>query len=282
MRIDLHTHSLVSDGTDTPEQLVAKAAEAGLDVIALTDHDTFDGLEEAKLAGRAVGLEVLAGMEFSTERDGASVHVAAYGCDPNDQALCDELARVRAGRTDRVPATVARLTKLGMPLTIEDVLAQAPGVSVGRPHVADALVAKGYASSRDEAFARWLYEGGPAYVDRYCTHLTDALALIRHARGVAVLAHPWGRGRRDDLPEALLAELAAEHALDGVEVDHPDHDEATREELRAIAARLGLLPTGSSDHHGAGKSRNPLGAFLTEPDVYAEILRRIASRGGWR
>lgn len=280
MRIDLHTHSLVSDGTDTPTQLVRKAAEAGLDAIALTDHDTFDGLREAELAGRSAGVEVLAGMEFSTLKRGASVHLAAYGCDPHDEALLDELARVRVGRSDRVPAMVARLTELGLPITVDDVLAQAPGVSLGRPHVADALVAKGYVASRDEAFARWLHDGGPAYVDRYCTELTSAIELVHRARGVAVLAHPWGRGRREDLPEAYLAELANEHGLDGIEVDHPDHDVGTRDELRALASRLGLLATGSSDHHGLGKTRNPLGAFLTHPEVYAEILRRIASRGG--
>ena len=176
---------------------------------------------------------------------------------------------------------VARLVGLGLPLTVGEVLAQtAPGASVGRPHVADALVAKGYVGSRDEAFERWLYEGGPAYVDRYCTGLTEAIAYIHSAGGVAVLAHPWGRGRREDLPVPYLAELARDHGLDGIEVDHPDHDDETRGELREAASRLGLLVTGSSDHHGLGKSRNPLGAFLTAPDVYAEILARIASRGG--
>lgn len=280
MRIDLHTHTLVSDGTDTPTQLVRKAAKAGLDVIGLTDHDTFDGLREAKLAAQDVGVEVLAGMEFSTEKDGVSVHVVAYGCDPHDEELLNELARVRVGRSDRVPGMVARLTKLGMPLTVDDVLAQASGTSLGRPHIADAMVARGYVASRDDAFRHWLHEGGPAYVDRYSTELTRAIELIRRARGVAVLAHPWGRGRRADLPESYLTELAYEHRLDGVEVDHPDHDEQTRAELRAVASRLGLLTTGSSDHHGLGKTRNPLGAGITPPEVYAEIVDRIRARGG--
>ena len=280
VRIDLHTHTLVSDGTDTPTQLVRKAAEAGLDVIGLTDHDTFDGLPEARTAARETGIELLAGMEFSTQKDGASVHLVAYGCDPHDADLLDELARVRVGRSDRVPGMVARLTELGMPLTVEDVLAQASGTSLGRPHIADALVAKGYVATRDEAFRHWLYEGGPAYVDRYSTDLTRAIELIQRANGVAVLAHPWGRGRRDDLPEAYLAELVYEYRLDGVEVDHPDHDEDTRADLRAVASRLGLLTTGSSDHHGLGKTRNPLGAGLTPPEVYDEIVRRITARGG--
>ena len=280
MRIDLHTHTLVSDGTDTPTQLVRKAAEEGLDVIGLTDHDTFDGLREAKLAADAVGIQVLAGMEFSTQKGGKSVHVVAYGCDPHDEDLLDELARVRVGRSDRVPTMVARLTELGMPLTVADVLEHAAGTSLGRPHIADAMVARGYVATRDEAFRRWLYDGGPAYVDRYSTELTRAIDLVRRARGVVVLAHPWGRGRRDDLPEPYLAELVQEHRLDGVEVDHPDHDEDTRADLRRVADRLGLLATGSSDHHGLGKSRNPLGAGLTDPDVLAEILARIHARGG--
>lgn len=281
MRIDLHTHSLVSDGTDTPTQLVRNAAAAGLDAIALTDHDTFDGLREAKVAAASVGIEVLAGMEFSTQLDnGASVHLLAYGCDPRDDAMLDELARVRVGRTDRVPAMVDRLTSLGMPLTVEDVLAQASGSSLGRPHIADALVAKGYLPTRDIAFRDWLHEGGPAYVDRYCTELTQAIELVHRAKGVAVLAHPWGRGRRGDLHAGYLAELAYEHGLDGLEADHPDHDEEDRAELRALASRLGLIATGSSDHHGRGKVNNPLGACTTDPDAYAEIVRRIRTRGG--
>lgn len=280
MRIDLHTHSLVSDGTDTPAELVRRAGEAGLDVVALSDHDTFDGLREAKRAGDAAGVEVLGGLEMSTERDGTSVHLLGYGCDPGDAALGAELARVRDGRDDRVPAMVARLGELGLPLAIEEVLAQAHGTSVGRPHIADAMVARGYVATRDEAFDAYLRDGGPAFVDRYCTPLTTAIALIRGARGVAVIAHPWSRGHRDTLPEGFLAELAATHGLDGIEVDHPDHDQATRAELRALAARLGLLATGSSDHHGRGKTRNPLGAATTAPEVYAEIVARIRSRGG--
>lgn len=280
MRIDLHTHSLVSDGTDTPTQLVRKAAEAGLGAIALTDHDTFDGLREAKLAGESAGVEVLGGLEMSTDLGGKSVHLLGYGCDPHDHALLDELARVRVGRSDRVPAMVAKLTELGMPLTVDDVLAQAGGASLGRPHLADALVAKGYVSGRDEAFELFLYEGGPAYVDRYSTPLTTAIDLVHGARGVAVLAHPWGRGRRADLPAPYLTELAYEHRLDGVEVDHPDHDAETRAALRTLASGLGLLATGSSDYHGLGKTRNPLGVETTPEETYAEVVRRIRSRGG--
>lgn len=276
MRIDLHIHSAVSDGTDTPTVLIEHAAAAGLDAVALTDHDTFDGLAEAAEAGRRLGVEVLPGLEFSTRLGGRSVHLLAYGPDTADAALNAELGQVRAGRDDRVPAMVARLTELGLPLTLDDVLAQAGGASVGRPHIADAMIARGYVADRDEAFAGWLHDGGPAFVDRYATPTAEAIKLVKAAGGVAVLAHPWSRGAASALTEPVLAELAAA-GLDGLEVDHPDHDAGQRAELRAIAARLGLLVTGSSDHHGTGKTRNPLGACTTDPDAYAAIKARIGA-----
>jgi len=280
MRIDLHTHSLVSDGTDTPTELVRKAAASGLDVLALTDHDTFDGLVEARLEARRAGITLLGGVEISAQRRGASVHLLGYGCDPHDAPLLEELARIRAGRTQRVPAMVARLNALGMEVTIDDVLARARGASLGRPHVADVLVERGYAATRDEVFARWLGEGGPAYVDRYATDLPAAIELVHRAGGVAVIAHPWARGRRGDLDEVYLAELVDGYGLDGVELDHPDHDADTRRELAAVAERLGVFTTGSSDYHGLGKSANPLGVETTRPEVFAEVVRRIRARGG--
>lgn len=276
MRIDLHTHSLVSDGTDTPAALIEHAADAGLDAVALTDHDTFDGLPEAIAAGRTLGVEVLGGLEFSTRFAGRSVHLLGYGPDTGDAALNAELARVREGRDGRVPAMVARLTELGLPLTLADVLAQAGGASVGRPHIADAMIARGHVADRDEAFEGWLHDGGPAFVDRYATPTAEAIGLVKAAGGVAVIAHPWSRGAASVLTEPVLAELVAA-GLDGLEADHPDHDAGQRAELRAIAARLGLLVTGSSDHHGTGKTRNPLGVCTTAPDVYAAIKARIGS-----
>lgn len=274
MRIDLHTHSLVSDGTDTPAALIEHAADAGLDAVALTDHDTFDGLPEAIAAGRTLGVEVLGGLEFSTRFAGRSVHLLGYGPDTQDVPLNAELARVREGRDGRVPAMVERLTQAGLPLTLAEVLAQAGGASVGRPHIADALIARGYVADRDQAFQEWLHDGGPAFVDRYATPIVEAIRLVGAAGGVAVIAHPWSRGAAAVLTEPVLAELAAA-GLAGLEVDHPDHDADQRAELRAIAARLGLLVTGSSDHHGTGKTRNPLGVCTTAPDVYAAIKARI-------
>lgn len=281
MRIDLHTHSSVSDGTDTPTQLVRKASEQGLDVIGLTDHDTFDGLREARLAAEATGIVVLPGLEMSCQVDGASVHLLGYGCDPHFEPLLDELARVRVGRSGRLPEMLAKLDALGMPLT-EDEIARQVGSSpsLGRPHVADAMVAKGYVSDRKEAFDKYLYEGGPAYANRYSCDIRRGIELVRRAHGVPVIAHPWGRGRERELTPAVLSELAIEYRLEGIEVDHPDHSPETRAALRPLAERLGLLALGSSDHHGLGKVNHELACETTPVEVYEELVRRIRSRGG--
>ncbi len=283
MRIDLHAHSALSDGTDTPAQLVAEAARAGLDVVALTDHDTFDGLPEALAAGEAAGVRVVPGVELSTEVAGVSVHLLGYGCRADDADLLAELALIRRGRDGRVPAMLVALAELGMPLD-PAVLAEVSGsaISMGRPHLADALVAQGYVADRTEAFARFLADDGPAFVPRYAAALERGIELIHAAGGVAVIAHPWGRVSREVLPEAQLMTLARRHGLDGIEVDHNDHDPRTRAELRAVAGRLGLLATGSSDYHGTGKRDHELGVNTTSPAVLAEIDARIDAAGGCR
>lgn len=281
MRIDLHTHSSVSDGTDTPAGLVAAAAAAGLDVVALCDHDTFDGLDEAVAAGPGAGVRVLRGLEMSAQHQWDSVHVLGYGARADDPALAAELARVREGRNGRVPAMLANLARYGMPVPAEVLAGQVgDSPSVGRPHIADAMVELGYVADRREAFDTWLADDRPIFVGRYAAPLGRALDLIRGAGGVAVIAHPWGRGRREQLPPSLLADLAATRRLDGIEVDHQDHDEATRADLRALADRLGLLATGSSDYHGLGKTDHGLGCNTTSDDVLAEIEARVARRGG--
>jgi len=281
MRIDLHTHSSVSDGTDSPSELVAAAAAAGLDVVALCDHDTFDGLDEAVAAGPAAGVRVLRGLEMSAQHQWDSVHVLGYGCRVDDPALAAELARVREGRNGRVPAMLANLARYGMPIPTE-VLDRQVGVSpsVGRPHIADAMIELGYVADRTEAFDTWLADDRPIFVGRYAAPLGRALDLIQGAGGVAVIAHPWGRGQREQLPPRLLADLAEAGRLDGIEVDHQDHDEATRDELRALTVRLGLLATGSSDYHGLGKTDHGLGCNTTSDEVFAEIESRVVQRGG--
>ncbi|GAA3556843.1 PHP domain-containing protein [Microlunatus spumicola] len=276
MRIDLHTHSNVSDGTDTPAELVVAAHEAGLDVVALTDHDTFDGLDRAVAAGREHGVEVVHGMELSCSRQGQSVHLLAYGADPEAAALAEEMVRVREGRSGRLRPVLDLLAGLGVPVTEEEVMAQVgSSPSVGRPHIADALVAAGWVEDRTEAFDRFLADGGPAHVGRYAIEVGHGIDLVHQAGGVAVIAHPWGRGRAALLPEEFLTELVERHGLDGVEVDHQDHDAEARAELWALVDRLGVLGTGSSDYHGTGKTDHGLGVNTTRPEVYDELRKRL-------
>ena len=276
MRIDLHTHSNVSDGTDTPAELVVAAREAGLDVVALTDHDTFDGLDRAVAAGHEHGVEVVHGMELSCSRLGQSVHLLAYGADPEAAALAEEMVRVREGRSGRLRPVLEKLSALGVPVTEAEVRAQVgASPSVGRPHIADALVAAGWVEDRTEAFDRFLADGGPAHVGRYAIDVEHGIDLVHAAGGVAVIAHPWGRGRAALLPTEYLTELVERHGLDGIEVDHQDHDAETRVELRALVDRLGVLGTGSSDYHGTGKTDHGLGVNTTRPDVYDELRKRI-------
>lgn len=275
MRADLHTHSNISDGTDAPGELVAKAAREGLDVVALTDHDTYAGLEEARRAATQIGIGFLPGIEISCRLGGVSVHLLGYGTGP-EPALDAELAQVRASRADRLPEMLDRLAALGMPLSRDEVMRWVgDSPSVGRPHLADAMVARGYVASRDEAFRDWLAEGCPVYVDRYAIDLPRAVSLVLSAGGAPVIAHPWSRQSRAVLTPDVLAGLAA-GGLVGIEVDHPDHDAGTRAELRPLAASLGVLATGSSDYHGLGKTRNDLGCETTPEPVLAALRARIA------
>ena len=279
MRIDLHTHSTVSDGTDNPTELVQAAARAGLDVVALTDHDAFDGLDEAAAAGVEAGVSVFPGMELSCSRQGQSVHLLAYGADPEEPGLAAEVHRVRGGRTARLLPVLAKLAELGVGVTEEEVLVHVgESPSVGRPHIADAMVAAGHVRDRTEAFDRYLADGGPAHVPRYAIEIGRGIDLVHAAGGAAVIAHPWGRGRERLLPAPVLSRLVAEHGLDGIEVDHQDHDAEARTRLRSLADELGVLITGSSDYHGMGKTDHDLGVNTTAEDVFAELARRADRR----
>lgn len=279
MVVDLHSHSSVSDGTEPPADLVARAARVGIDVLAVTDHDTTEGLAEALDAGRRLGVCVVPGIEVSTAWQGADVHLLVYWPHTDDEALQQMLAEVRQGRATRIPAILARLAAHGIDVT-EDEVARVAGdaASLGRPHVADALVAAGVVDSRDEAFASLIGEGMPGHVRKPAPPLPKALSVVRGAGGVPVLAHPWGRGSRHALHGAALAELAA-HGLAGIEVDHVDHDDDTRSTLRSIAARLDLVVTGGSDYHGEGKAGVPLRLNCTAPDAFERLA---AMRGGGR
>ncbi|MET0447154.1 MAG: PHP domain-containing protein [Aeromicrobium sp.] len=276
MRIDLHTHSNRSDGTDSPTELIEKAQVAGLDVIAITDHDSTAGWDEAQVAADRVGITLVRGIEISTMLDGVSVHLLAYGFDPAEPALLDELDRILRGRDSRLPQLLEQLAEHDMPLTQDDVVAQSGNAAAsGRPHVADAMVAAGYVADRDEAFRDWLYDNGPAYVERYGAPLSDAIDLVRAAGGVPVIAHPWARRGRRVLTPEVLAKLAAQ-GLAGIEVDHNNHSDAVRHELRGIAADLDLVVTGASDYHGTGKGPEfHLGAHTTAPEELEKLEERL-------
>lgn len=277
VRIDLHTHSRVSDGTDSPAELVAAAARAGLDVVALTDHDTAAGWDEALAAGPEHGVTVVPGIEISTAYGRHSVHLLAYLVDPTLPGLADELGHILDGRSARVPTVVSRLQELSIGITDEDVYAQSTeAAATGRPHVADALVKLGVVADRDEAFDRFLGWGKPAYVDRYAAPLEETIRLVADAGGVSVIAHPWGRtGRREPSEEQLAA--LVEVGLAGIEVDHQDHAPESRDALRAIAHNLGLVVTGSSDYHGTGKTGHPLGVNTTDPAQLHRLLDLAAA-----
>ncbi|MGW0080806.1 PHP domain-containing protein [Streptomyces sp. NPDC003393] len=274
MRIDLHTHSTASDGTDTPAELVLRAAAAGLDVVALTDHDTTRGHAEA-IAALPEGLTLVTGAELSCRLDGTGMHMLAYLFDPAEPALLAERELVRDDRVPRAKGMIAKLNALGVPVTWEQVARIAGDGSVGRPHIASALVELGVVPTVDDAFTdQWLADGGRVYVEKHETDPFEAIRLVKGAGGVCVLAHPAAVKRGRTVPESAIAELAAA-GLDGIEVDHMDHDPDTRARLRGLAAELGLLVTGSSDYHGSRKSVS-LGEFTTDPEVYGEITRRAA------
>ena len=277
MRIDLHTHSRVSDGTDSPTELVHSAKAAGLDVVAITDHDTADSWDKAAAAAAEVGIELVRGIEISTKHARHGVHLLAYLPDRTYQPLREELDRVLAGRDGRLPLMLDRLARLGIEVSLEDVAAvSGDAAASGRPHVADALVAKGYVRSRDEAFNLYLGAGKPAYVDRYAAPLEPMIRTIAAAGGVSVIAHPWGRSAHEQPDEAAISTLV-DAGLSGLEVDHQGHTPAVRKKLRVIARNLDLVVTGSSDYHGTGKVGHYLGVNTTAPAEYERLLERAAA-----
>ncbi|SDQ71893.1 PHP domain-containing protein [Quadrisphaera sp. DSM 44207] len=273
MLIDLHTHSTASDGTDTPAGLVAAAAEAGVRVLAITDHDTTAGWAAAAAQAERSGVLLVPGAEVTCRagaRGGVTVHLLSLLHDPAHEPLAAALAASREGRLDRARRMTELLSE-DFPITWDDVLARAAsGAVVGRPHVADALVAAGVVRSRDEAFASLLADGSPYVLRLGAPHPVDAVRLVRAAGGVPVIAHALASARGRVLSEELLEEMAAA-GMAGVEVDHRDHDEAARARLRDFAAASGLLTTGSSDYHGTGKA-NRLGEHTTSREAFERVL----------
>ncbi|HSA52644.1 MAG TPA: PHP domain-containing protein [Yinghuangia sp.] len=273
MRIDLHTHSTASDGTDRPAELVRLAREAGLDVVALTDHDTTDGWREAAEA-LPDGLTLVRGAEISCiDDDGISLHMLGYLFDPDEPEFARARELVRTDRVRRARAMVERCIALGAPIRWERVVEIAGGGAVGRPHVATALVEAGVVADVSGAFTpEWLKDGGRAFVDKYEVSAAEAVRMIQAAGGVAVFAHPGANKRGRTVSDATIESLAAQ-GLAGIEVDHLDHDDDTRAHLRDLARGLGLPTTGSSDYHGSRKTVS-LGRYTTDPDAYEAIMDR--------
>ena len=267
---DLHVHSTVSDGTGSPAELLAEAAEVGLSAIALTDHDSTAGWAEAAAAVPETGVALIPGMELSTREQYTSVHVLAYLVDPFDEALLAETTRIRESRLTRAEQIVRRISR-DYALTWDDVLAQtAEGATVGRPHIADALVARGHVTTRSAAFAGILHPRHGYAQPHYAPDPLTGVRLIRAAGGVPVLAHPGARGAEHVVPRERLRQLV-DAGLFGLEIDHPENDPASKPRLQALATEFGLAVTGSSDYHGTGKP-NRLGQERTSGDIVARII----------
>ena len=275
--IDLHAHTNISDGTDTPSELINKALAAGIKVLALTDHDSIAGWDEATRHLRP-GMDLVLGSEISCQtEDGISVHMLGLLFDRENIELQEVMAQTRENRFGRMQRIIRRMNEAGIEISMDEVLAQlSDGATLGRPHLADAMVAKGLAKSRDEIFEKWLHNNSPYYIAHYSPTPERAIALIKAAGGVAVIAHPMAslRGRTVSI-ESFSRYVEA--GLDGIEVFHRDHSADQRILLTDIARSLGLVRTGSSDYHGDGKL-NELGENTTEIEQWLALESRATAR----
>ncbi len=270
--IDLHTHSSVSDGTETPTQLIRAAVAADLSTLAITDHDSTAGWQEAFTAAAGTGLTVIPGMELSTNFGPASVHMLAYLFDPNNGDIVAETARIREGRLRRAERIVERIAA-DFDLTWDDVLAESSdGTTLGRPHIADALVRKGVVANRTAAFESILHWRGGYYEKYYAPSPLEGVRSIVAAGGVPVLAHPATHGKYRPMEDKVIRQLADE-GLFGLELDHRDNTEEGKVRLRKLATKYGLEVTGASDYHGEGKP-NRLAENTTSPEVLEKIIAR--------
>lgn len=278
-RLDLHLHTTHSDGSLPPAAVLALAHKAGVTALAITDHDITTGIPEALQAGASLGIEVIPGVEISSRFGESELHILGYFLDWQDPALHTRLAGLRASRHNRNPLIIERLRAMGHDITYDEVRKLAGTESVGRPHIARVLMTKGYVKSAKEAFDRFLAQGKPAYVPRELPDPAEAMAWIRAAKGVPVLAHPlWAKQNSEGL-FALCERLKAE-GLGGVEVHYSTHNPKQTAELRDIAKRLDLLVTGGSDFHGLTKPDIEVGVGkggLTVPVKLLDPLKKAAS-----
>jgi predicted metal-dependent phosphoesterase TrpH len=273
--VDLHAHSTASDGSRLPRDVVRAALAAGLSAIALTDHDTLGGLDEASAVGQEIGVRVVAGVELSAVEGDDETHV--LGLHISERAdLERRLVEVRDMRVGRAERIVRRLNALGVPVTMEAVLKESAGGAVGRPHVARALIAGGWVTDFREAFDKLLGNGRPAFVGKDRLPMTDAIALIHRAGGLAILAHPGGQLTRERV--ASLVQLG----LDGIEVLHPSHSSADLQKLDALATEFQLARSGGSDWHGAADGPRTLGMMRVPAQWLTEQEARVATNASRR
>ena len=277
MVIDLHTHTSYSDGTDTPAQLINKALAAGISIIGLTDHDSISGWQEATYALRT-GISLVPGAEISCQTpDGISVHILGLLFDSNNSELMSTLEKTRENRHGRMGKIIARINEAGIDITMDDVLEQlSDGATLGRPHLADALVKKGIVASRDEAFTQMLHNNSKYYVSHYSPTPEAAIKLIKAAGGVSVIAHPMASHRGRTISLDTFGSII-QAGLDGIEVDHRDHSPEEKSQLIKLANESNLVMTGASDYHGNGKL-NTLGEYTTRPEQWEKLESRSNAR----
>jgi 3',5'-nucleoside bisphosphate phosphatase len=274
--VDLHCHTTASDGLLTPWELVKTAAECGLKAVGITDHDTMSGWEEAEKAGIYFGVDILKGIELNTDWSGIEVHILGYELDPHSTVLQDKLRTLRDARLNRMVTILEKLRKLGIYIQESEISQIARGESVGRPHIAQALINRGIVGTIKEAFDCYIGSGGPAYVPRYKLSPEEGIVLVREAGGVAVLAHPGVHCLERGLP------LWIDIGLQGVEVSHSEHTPEDEKKYRELAERYNLIMTGGSDYHG--EARKPgihLGGWGTSYEVVDKI-RKMSSHQHFR
>lgn len=268
--VDLHTHSTASDGILPPEQVVEAAARCGLNAIALTDHDTMGGVAAARIAGDRLGIRVIAAVELSAFLDDHEVHLLALHVS-RLESLEQRLAELRSMRYSRGQRIVEKLNELGIPMTFDEVLVQAAGGAVGRPHIARAMIARGVVHDFRDAFSRYLGATGAAFVPKDKLSILDAIAIAHEAGGLAIWAHPGDAGRRERLEPLIAA------GLDGVEIRHPGHSRDDTKRLDALCKFFDLVPSGGSDWHGGDEGPRRLGSMNVPADWLRRQDEKIAS-----
>jgi predicted metal-dependent phosphoesterase TrpH len=278
--VDLHVHSAASDGSLSPRELVAEAKAQGLRAIALTDHDTTEGLDEALAAGAALGLEVIPGIEISADHHPGSMHILGLFIDHHYQPLAEQLQVLKQARADRNPQIIAKLQKLGLAITMEEVLAVAGGGQVGRPHIAQVLVHKGYVASFPEAFEKYIGNHGPAYVNKFRFSPQESIAMITAAGGVASLAHPFTLEYSSTGHLKIILQQLRDWGLTALEVYYPEHAPERQATYKKLAQELGLLMTGGSDYHGVIKPEVKLGLVGPDQHVSYELVEKLQERVG--